>query len=333
VLVGEARRAELKPILETVDLVKYFPMQGTFLSRSREYAKVIDGVSIKVEEGKSTAIVGESGSGKTTLGRLIMRFIEPTSGKIIYDGNDITEVRGKKLKAFRREMQMIFQDPSGSLNPRKTIEQLLSQPFRIQKVARGAAREEMISNLLESVGLNPPERFLERYPHELSGGQKQRVVIARAVALRPRFVLADEPVSSLDVSVRAQILKLMNSLQAKMGLTYLMITHDLAVVRAISSTIFVMYLGRVVETVETEELFLHPLHPYTQALIAAAPIPDPELAEATHRVPLAGDPPSPINIPPGCRFAARCPRAFEKCSQDPPLKEVRDNHFVACWLY
>jgi peptide/nickel transport system ATP-binding protein len=323
----------MKPILETVDLVKYFPVQGSFLSRSKEYARVIDGISIKVEEGKNTALVGESGSGKTTLGRLIMRFLDPTSGKILFDGVDVTKIKGKQLKSFRREVQMIFQDPSGSLNPRKTIGQSLNQPYRIQKMAAGAERDEMINKLLDSVGLNPPELFLDRYPYELSGGQKQRVVIARAVALRPRFVLADEPVSALDVSVRAQILKLMKSLGEKMGLTYLLITHDLGVVRAVSSSIFVMYLGRVVETVETEELFLHPMHPYTQALLAAAPIPDPELAGANYRVPLAGDPPSPINVPAGCRFATRCPHAFEKCTQDPPLKEVRRDHFVACWLY
>ena len=323
----------MTPLIETENLFKYFPVQRTFLSKAKKYVKAVDGVSIRVEQGKNTALVGESGSGKTTLGRLIMHFTEPTSGKIFFEGANITDITRNDLKAFRREIQMVFQDPSASLNPRKTIRQSLTQPFAIHKIGDGREREEHVHRLLESVGLHPPELYLDRYPHEISGGQKQRVVLARAVALKPKFILADEPVSALDVSIRAQVLKLMKSLAEQMRLTYLLITHDLGVVRTVCSSVYVMYLGRVVEVAETEEIFTNPLHPYTQALLASVPIPDPEVAQTIQRTPLKGDLPSPIDIPKGCRFASRCPHVFEKCIEDPPLSEVRKGHYVACWLH
>ena len=322
----------MKPVLETVDLIKYFPVEKTFFRKSRKFVRAVDHISIRIGERMNAGLVGESGSGKTTLGRLVLRFLEPTSGQILYDGVDISRLNKEELKEFREQVQMVFQDPTASLNPRKTVRQALSQPFLIHKVADGAKLDEGVYRLLESVELSPPEIFLERYPHELSGGQRQRVVLARAIALEPRFIVADEPVSALDVSIRAQILKLMRDLGERLGLTYLMITHDLGVVRSVCTEVFVMYLGSIVEGAETEELFTHPLHPYTQALISAAPVPDPELARNRERILLTGDVPSPIDVPTGCRFATRCPSASEKCAEETALREARKGHFVACRL-
>jgi len=325
-------RSKMKALLETVDLVKYFPVAKTFFRKSDRFVKAVDGVSIKTNEGENSALVGESGSGKTTFGRLVMRFLEPTSGKIFLDGVDVNQLDNGATKDFRRRVQMVYQDPQASLNPRKTVWQALSQPFLIHDVARGSELGERVCRLLDSVGLSPPEVFLERYPHELSGGQRQRVVLARALALGPRFVVADEPVSALDVSVRAQALKLMKELGEKMGVAYLLITHDLGVVRSVCSEVFVMYLGKIVEVAETEELFTNPLHPYTQALLSAAPIPDPELARSRKRVLLTGDIPSPIDLPVGCRFRTRCPHACGKLTEEPALQEVGKGHLVACHL-
>ncbi len=323
----------MKPLLETVDLIKYFPVGGTFFTKTGKFVKAVDGVSLQIGERENAALVGESGCGKTTMGRLIMRFLEPTSGQIFFNDVDITKLYGNELKDLRRQLQIVFQDPTASLNPRKTVRHALSQPFRLHGLADGVELEERSYRLLDSVGLSPPGLFLERYPHELSGGQRQRIVLARAIALEPQFIVADEPVSALDVSVRAQNLKLMKSLGDRMGLTYLLITHDLGVARSVCSKVFVMYLGTIVEAAETEELFENPLHPYTQALLSAAPIPDPQLARTTTRIVLSGDVPSPISVPPGCRFKTRCSYAFGKCNDEPPLREVHHAHFVACHLH
>jgi len=320
----------MKILLETIDLVKHFPVTKTLFRKSDRFVRAVDGVSIGIEEGENSALVGESGSGKTTFGRLVMRFLEPTSGKILLERVDISQMDNSAIKKFRRHVQMVYQDPQASLNPRKAVRQALSQPFLIHKVAQGSELDERVRKLLESVGLTPPEIFLERYPHELSGGQRQRVVLARALALEPRFIVADEPVSALDVSVRAQALKLMKELGEKLGVTYLLITHDLGVVRSVCSEVFVMYLGKIVEMAETEELFTNALHPYTKALLSAAPIPDPELARSKKRIILTGDIPSPIDVPAGCRFRTRCPRTCGKRTDEPALHEVGKGHFVAC---
>jgi len=323
----------MKPLMETIDLVKHFPVGKTFFTEARSFVRAVDGVSLALGEGKSSALVGESGCGKTTLGRLILRFLEPTSGNILFDGIDISKLNGQELKDLRKRMQMIFQDPTASLNPRKTVSQAIGQPLQIHRSINKSELREHVFQLLDAVGLTPPELFAERLPHELSGGQRQRVVIARAVALHPKFVVADEPVSALDVSVRAQILNLMKELGDRMGLTYLLITHDLAVARSMCMKVFVMYLGEIVETAGTEDVFNNPLHPYTKALISASPIPDPETTRVKKRMVLQGDVPSPINVPSGCRFRTRCSRASARCVEKPVLKEISTGHYVACFLH
>jgi oligopeptide/dipeptide ABC transporter ATP-binding protein len=322
----------MKPLLETVDVVKYFPVGRTFFTKAKSFVRAVDHVSLTVDENETSALVGESGCGKTTLGRLILRTLEPTSGQILFEGIDITKLEGRELKDMRKRIQMIFQDPMASLNPRKTVAKAVGQPLQYNGLTDKTELHSRVSQLLDSVGLIP-ELFAYRFPHELSGGQRQRVVIARAVALHPKFIVADEPVSALDVSIRAQILNLMKELGDRLGLSYLLVTHDLAVARFMSAKVFVMYLGEIVETTRTEELFNNPLHPYTRALLSASSIPDPKATRGRERVILKGDVPSPIEVPTGCRFRARCPKAFAKCGDRPILKETRPGHYVACFLH
>ncbi len=316
-------------ILKTEDLKKYFPVRRFLLSK--DYVKAVDGVSIEIKEGETLGLVGESGCGKTTLGRLVLRLIEPTGGKVIFEGKDISKLKGEELKEFRRKAQIVFQDPYSSLDPRMTIFNIIIEGVHVHGIDVGDP-EEFVINLLKTVGLK--EEHLYRYPHEFSGGQKQRIAIARALSLNPKFIVLDEPTSALDVSVQAQILNMLKDLQKKYGLTYLFISHDLGVVKYMSNRIAVMYIGKIVEIADADELFKNPLHPYTKLLFSALPIPDPKLTRAKKRLTIKGEPPSPINIPPGCRFWPRCPYANSKCrTHEPPLVEVEKGHYVACWLY
>ena len=309
------------PILEVVDLKKHFKTP-----RGTPYA--VDGVSFTIQRGKTLGIVGESGCGKSTTGRAILRLIEPTGGKIIFEGRDITKLGKNDLRLLRRDMQIIFQDPFSSLDPRKTISQIISEPLEFNHICK--SKEEMlhrVSELMDVVGL--AKRLINTYPHELDGGRRQRIGIARALALNPKFIVCDEPVSALDVSIQAQILNLLKNLQKEMGLTYIFITHDLSVVNYFSDDIAVMYLGRVVEKAPAERLFQNPIHPYTKALLSAIPVPD--IHHKKQRIILKGEITSPINLPDECRFASRCVYAKETCrARDPELFEVEPNHFVAC---
>ncbi len=336
---------ELKSISATVEvknLRKWFPLRrgliGTLTGEPQRYVRAVDDITFNIEKGETFSLVGESGCGKTTTGRLLVKLLDPTGGTIKFDGRDITRLSKDELKKFRREAQIIFQDPYASLNPRFTISDILQEPLIVHSNSLGLhnpkEREELAAKALEEVKLVPPEEFLWRYPHQLSGGQRQRVAIARALILRPKFVVADEPVSMLDVSIRAEILELMNSLKEKYGLTYLFITHDLAVARYISNRIAVMYLGKIVEISPATKLIENPLHPYTKALIAAIPEPDPINRAKMREVPIKGEIPSAAAIPPGCRFHPRCPFVMDICrKEEPPLIEVEPNHYTACWLY
>jgi len=320
---------EGKELLRTEALAKYYPWQRGIFRTTKGTVKAVDGVDLTIRRGETLGLVGESGCGKSTLGRLLLRLEEPTGGRIFFSGKEITRTKGKELRALRRNLQIVFQDPYSSLNPRKKVSSILEEPFIIHKtLPNRRARREAVSELLEVVGLS--REHLERYPHEFSGGQRQRIGIARALALRPSFIVADEPVSSLDVSVQAQILNLFLELQEKFHLTYLFISHDLNVVKYVSQRIAVMYLGRIVEVAPKEELYSHPLHPYTQALLEAIP----QMEPGKRIVPsLSGDLPSPINPPPGCPFHPRCPRAERRCEEEfPPLREVFPEHQVACHL-
>jgi len=317
-------------LLRVENLKKYFPVRHGVLSRVAGYVRAVDDISFEIRGRETLSLVGESGSGKTTTGRTILRLMEPTDGKTYFDGIDVFALQGNALRALRRRMQIIFQDPYGSLNPRMTVAAMVGEPLAIHRLVPKKGRRDRIVEILELVGLEA--EHMNRYPHEFSGGQRQRIGIARALAVEPELIVADEPVSALDVSIQAQILNLLEDLQEKLGLTYLFIAHDLSVVRHISNEVAVMYLGKIVERAQVDELFANPLHPYTVALLSSVPIPDPT-AKAEH-TPLEGDMPSPINPPSGCRFNTRCPRVMQQCREIEPVLEGRPaGHFVACHLY
>ena len=318
-------------ILEVKNLCKYFPVdKGMFAKKS--YVKAVDDVSFTIKRGETLGIVGESGCGKTTTGRTILKLYEPTSGQIIFNGEDITNYSEKKMVSLRKNMQMIFQDPYASLNPRMTVGDIIGEAIDIHGLYKGEEREKRIRFLLDKVGLNGSH--INRYAHEFSGGQRQRIGIARALAVQPDFIVCDEPISALDVSIQAQVINMLEELQEEMGLTYLFIAHDLSMVKHISTHIGVMYLGKMVEKGPADDVYMKPKHPYTQALLSAVPIPDPKEAKSNKRIVLEGDIPSPIDPPPGCRFKGRCRHAMPICSEiSPELKEVEPGHFVACHLY
>ncbi len=319
-----------KPDLLVVkDLVKYFPVRGGLLQRTVAQVQAVDKVSFTVKNGETFGLVGESGCGKTTVGRSILRLIEPTSGEVTFDGENIITMRPNSLKAMRRNMQIIFQDPYASLNPRMPIGESVMEGLNIHKIGQSRDRWEVAIKMLKKVGLE--EYHARRYPHEFSGGQRQRIGIARALALQPKFIVCDEPVSALDVSIQSQVLNILKELQREFGLTYLFIAHNLSVVEHISDRVGVMYLGKMVELANRDDLYREPLHPYTKALMSAIPIPHPNMKR--ERTILKGDVPSPLNPPKGCRFHTRCPIAVEKCSVDEPeFREARPGHWTACWL-
>ena len=320
-----------KTLLEIKDLKMYFENRKGLLGKKVEYVKAVDGVSFTIRQGETVGLVGESGCGKSTTGYSIMRLYRPTSGNIIYDGVDIAEMSAKEVWPYRKKMQMIFQDPYASLNPRMTVSDIIGEPLDIYHLCEGKERQERIYELLNTVGLG--KEHASRYPHEFSGGQRQRVGIARALAVNPEFVVCDEPISALDVSIQAQVVNMLEDLQAELGLTYLFIAHDLAMVRHISKKVGVMYLGSLVEMAETEELYEHTLHPYTKALMSAVPELDPAISKTKKVEMLKGDVPSPIDSPKGCKFATRCPHATARCMEErPQLKDAGGGHLVACHL-
>jgi peptide/nickel transport system ATP-binding protein/oligopeptide transport system ATP-binding protein len=316
-------------LLIVKDLVKYFPVRGGILQRTVAQVQAVDKVSFTVKNGETLGLVGESGCGKTTVGRSILRLIEPTSGQVTFNGEDVLSMRAGSLKALRRDMQIIFQDPYASLNPRMPIGESVMEGLNIHHIGKSSERWDVAVRMLRKVGLE--EYHARRYPHEFSGGQRQRIGIARALALQPKFIVCDEPVSALDVSIQSQVLNILKELQREFGLTYLFIAHNLSVVEHISDRVGVMYLGKMVELANRDDLFREPLHPYTKALMSAIPIPHPNLKR--DRTILKGDVPSPLHPPSGCRFHTRCPIAVEKCSHDEPeFREARPGHWAACWL-
>ncbi|NUW32108.1 dipeptide ABC transporter ATP-binding protein [Nonomuraea sp. SMC257] len=322
-----ARQGE--PLLSVRDLEKHFPVTKGLFQRQVGAVKAVDGISFDVYKGETLGLVGESGCGKSTTGRLVTRLLEPTGGQVMFEGQDITHMSQGRLRPLRRDMQMIFQDPYSSLNPRHTVGAIVGAPFRIQGVQTENGVKKAVQDLLELVGLNP--EHYNRYPHEFSGGQRQRIGIARTLALKPKLIIADEPVSALDVSIQAQVVNLLEDLQNELDLTYVVIAHDLSVVRHISDRVAVMYLGKIVEIAERKSLYATPMHPYTNALLSAVPVPDPRGRAGRERIRLTGDVPSPLNPPPACRFHTRCWKAQEICKKvEPPLAELASGHRVAC---
>lgn len=317
-------------LLQIRNLKKYYPVKKGILQRTTGYVKAVDDVSFTLQEGESLGLVGESGCGKSTLGRTVLQLIKPTDGEVVYGDKNLTDMTFREMKPYRKELQMIFQDPYASLNSRKKISNIIMEPLNIHGISSIKEREERMEEILEKVGLN--KGFADRYPHEFSGGQRQRIGIARALILNPKLIIADEPVSALDVSIQAQVLNLLQDLQEEFNLTYLFIAHDLSVVKHISTRVGVMYLGRMVELAPKESLYKEPLHPYTQALMSAVPVPNPLVKR--ERIILKGDVPNPQNPPAGCAFHTRCHACMDICKEErPELKEIQKNHFVACHLY
>ncbi|MFT8316556.1 MAG: ABC transporter ATP-binding protein [Clostridium sp.] len=324
--------SDKKTLLEIKNLQKFFPINKGLMGKKQSLVKAVDNVSFSIAKGETLGLVGESGCGKTTIGRTIIKLYEPTSGQIIYDGRDIAKLSPKEMIPYRRKMQMIFQDPYASLNTRMTVGDIIGEAIDIHKLMNKKERNERVQYLLSRVGLNTDHA--SRYPHEFSGGQRQRVGIARALAVQPEFIVCDEPISALDVSIQAQVVNMLEDLQKDLGLTYLFIAHDLSMVKHISDKIGVMYLGKLVEIAESNELYRNPLHPYTKALLSAIPIPDPDAAADNKRIMLQGEIPSPIDPPPGCRFKDRCSYAKPICKElEPELKDQGNGHCVACHLY
>jgi oligopeptide/dipeptide ABC transporter ATP-binding protein len=320
-------------LLRVENLVKYFPVQSaSIFQRRKEVVHAVDGVSLEVRRGQTLGLVGETGCGKSTLARCIVRLYDITSGQVFFDGHDLTTLSRRSMRPFRREIQMIFQDPYGSLNPRRRVGSIIGDPFAIHGIASGQDRKRRVQEVMELVGLNP--EHYNRFPAEFSGGQRQRIGVARALAFRPKLIVCDEPVSALDVSIQAQIINLLADLQAELGLTYIFIAHDLSVVRHVSNSVAVMYLGQITELAPVDELWAHPRHPYTDALLSAVPVPDPDRADRRERIILVGDVPSPIGPPSGCRFHPRCPKAAPTCVAEDPVLEPRlgdaQEHLTAC---
>ena len=323
--------AENNTLLKVDGLVKHFPIYRGVIQRQVGAVRAVDGITFDVRRGETFGLVGESGCGKSTAGRTILQLYKPTAGNVIFEGEDLTKLKGEQMRQMRRRIQMIFQDPYASLNPRMTIRDIIGEPLMVHGIARGSEVNDRVEELMRKVKLSP--NFSTRYPHEFSGGQRQRIGIARAIALSPDFIICDEPISALDVSIQAQVINLLEDLQAELGLTYLFIAHDLSVVRHISKRVCVMYLGVLAELAERDELYNKPLHPYTQALLSAVPVPDPLLEEQRQRIILEGDVPSPVNPPSGCRFRTRCPLAQAICAEkQPEWREVAPDHWVACHL-
>jgi oligopeptide transport system ATP-binding protein len=318
------------PLVSVSDLKVWFPISSGVLQRTTGHVHAVDGVDLEVKAGETVGLVGESGCGKSTMGRTVIRLLEPTAGTVKFKGEDISHVRGEKLRLLRRQMAMIFQDPYASLDPRQTVGDIIGEPLDIHGLAKGKERQDRIRELLRIVGMNP--RYADRYPHEFSGGQRQRIGIARALAVEPTFIVCDEPISALDVSIQAQIINLLENLQSKFNLTYLFIAHDLSVVKHISDRIAVMYLGKIMEVAPASLLYRRPRHPYTGSLMSAIPIPDPAIELQRKRFVLQGDVPSPVNPPSGCRFRTRCPRAREHCAEEvPALESFGGDQHAACF--
>ena len=318
-------------LIEVKNLKKYFVKNKGLIKRQLEITKAVDDVSFYIKKGETLGLVGESGCGKSTTGRTILRLYEPTAGEILYDGKNIAKLSREQMLPYRKKMQMIFQDPYASLNARMTVSDIIGEPMDIHHLASGKERQQKIYDLLDTVGLN--KDHAARYPHEFSGGQRQRIGIARSLAVDPEFIICDEPISALDVSIQAQVVNMLEDLQEERGLTYLFIAHDLSMVKHISDRVGVMYLGSLVEVASSKELYANPVHPYTQALLSSLPIPDPDIAESSKRIVLEGDVPSPVNPPSGCKFRTRCRYAMDICKEETPVfKEVGKEHFAACHL-
>ena len=319
-------------LVEIKALRMWFPIFRGILQKHVADVKAVDTINFHVYRGETLGLVGESGCGKSTTGRAILQLYRPTGGEVLFEGKDLVKLKDNELRPMRRQMQMIFQDPYASLNPRMTVGSIISEPLEVHNIGNKTERVERVRELLRVVGLNP--YFINRYPHEFSGGQRQRIGVARALAVNPSFIVCDEPISALDVSIQAQIINLLEDLQEQFNLTYLFIAHDLSVVRHISDRIAVMYLGKIMEMCDRDELYRNPMHPYSQALLSAVPIPDPVVEEKRQRIILEGDVPTPVNPPKGCHFCTRCPKVMEMCKEnEPEFRDYGGEHFVACWLY